>query len=291
MLKSMTGFGTLSTENENYLITIEVKSLNSKFMDLQLKLPKLYYDKDFEIRNLITKLLERGKAFVGIELQSKNASNQPKLALNKETIQYYLSELQSIYSDVSNADLLKIAMGLPDTMTSPDWNEKSEDDWVFIMEALNNCLKQFEEFRLQEGAMIQGKLTEYIDKIITNLEIIKEDGPARYSLIRERITKHLLEVTQNESFDRNRFEQEMIYYIEKLDIQEEIDRLGNHLSYFMETLQSADTNGKKLGFIAQEIGREINTIGSKANSAGIQRLVVEMKEELEKIKEQSLNVL
>lgn len=292
MIKSMTGYGISIHENDLIRVTVEVKSLNSKFLDLSLRLPKEFSDKEFEARNLITAILERGKINVMVDIQEKGQS-KPSVSINRTLVSQYYQDLLETSQQLgaNSSDLFRIALTLPNAMNSDGENTDSSENWKTVFDALKSAFEKCDEFRLQEGNGLQSKLGEYIQNIATALEKIETFDPQRIASIRERIKNHFEEYKQSENLDSNRFEQELIFYIEKLDISEEKVRLKSHLSYFMETMSLPDANGKKLGFIAQEIGREINTIGSKANDANIQRHVVNMKEELEKIKEQSLNIL
>ncbi len=292
MIKSMTGYGTVTVENEKFALTIEIKSLNSKFLDLSSRLPKFFSDKDADLRNLVSKYLERGKVSLSLDIEYKG-EQKPKVSINKEVVKGYYQELLSLAQEleVESQDIFRMALQMPDTYMTSGGNEAVEEDWLIVAKAIEDSLIQCEQFRLHEGEVLQTKLLEYILKIRTNLQKIVLINPTRIQAVRDRLHKQLNDLLKSEQYDNNRFEQEVIYYIEKLDIQEEIVRLEKHLDYFDECIKGKDANGKKLGFVAQEIGREINTIGSKANDADMQRLVVEMKEELEKIKEQSLNVL
>lgn len=292
MIKSMTGYGNFSSEDDKIKVLGEVKSLNSKFLDLTLRVPKEYSDREFEIRNLISSVLDRGKITISIEIQDKGEV-KPTASINRELVKGYYKDLKETAELLgeSNADLFRIALGMPKAINLEGEVKDNSQQWNVIFTAVKNALQKCDEFRLQEGQMLAGKLKEYIDKIETALAKITEFDPQRIVAVRERIKQHFEEYKMAELVDPNRFEQELIYYIEKLDINEEKVRLKNHLDYFLQTMRSPEASGKKLGFIAQEIGREINTIGSKANDANIQRHVVEMKEELEKIKEQVLNIL
>lgn len=292
MLKSMTGYGCHTQESEAVSVTVEVKSLNSKTMDLSLRTPRSINDKETDIRTLTGKILERGKVNVNIDISYK-LEQKPRITFNKETIKTYYIQLKEIAEEIGAdvTDLYRMAFLLPETYNNNMSEIDNSEEWSAVALALEAALKACDEFRAHEGAVLSGKLLEYTQKIRKNLALVKEQDPKRIQALREKIKKQLEEMLSSEQYDKNRFEQEMIYYIEKLDVQEEFVRLEKHLDYFEETLNSSEANGKKLGFISQEIGREINTIGSKANDAQIQRWVVEMKEELEKIKEQSLNVL
>lgn len=288
----MTGYGSFVFDSDQMTATIEVKSLNSKFLDLSLKIPRSFNDKDTEIRNLVTKFLERGKVSITVDLVYKT-EQKPKITFNKEIIKTYYQNLKDIAIEIGadTTDIYRMAFLLPETYNNNSTDTNYEEEWKQLAAAIEKAVIGCDKFRSEEGAILQNKLLEYSEKIRLNLQLVVGQDPKRIVHLREKLQRQINELVNSESFDKNRFEQEMIYYIEKFDIQEEIVRLGKHLDYFEEALKSEEANGKKLGFIAQEIGREINTIGSKANDAQIQRWVVEMKEELEKIKEQSLNVL
>jgi uncharacterized protein (TIGR00255 family) len=288
----MTGFGAFSAENDTLFVAVEIKSLNSKFLDLNLRLPKDFLDKEVEIRNYINQTIERGKVAFSIDVQNK-VLVKPKVFVNKELLKLYFEDLQAsaAYVGAESTDLFKLALQMPKVIESDYATEENPEEWAFILSVIAQAVEKFNAFRIQEGKAIADKFREYIQVIDAQLQLVTEKDPQRVESIRNRIQTHLEEHLKSETIDKNRFEQEMIFYIEKLDISEEKVRLKNHLNYFLETLQAKDSNGKKLGFIAQEIGREINTIGSKANDSDIQRFVVQMKEELEKIKEQSLNIL
>lgn len=293
MAISMTGFGAATLETEQLSITVEIRSLNSKFLDISYRLPKQFADKEIEIKNLFTDRFERGKVSFMLSFQQVDG-DQPKVRYNEVLFQRYYEELEKLANAVGaeKKDLYRLAVQSPDVITNVEADEASEEHWAkikgVVLEAIDHCV----DFRQQEGDALTAKLISYIEAIGDGLEQVKALEPQRAERVRERLQGHMGEIAKSEQFDKNRFEQEIIYYIEKLDINEEIVRLGNHLSYFTETINSDKSSvGKKLGFISQEIGREINTIGSKANDAQIQRIVVGMKEELEKIKEQTLNIL
>lgn len=292
MIKSMTGYGMAVAENDNIKVTTEVKSLNSKFLDLNLRLPKEFSDKEVEVRNLVSSLLERGKININVDIQEKG-DPKPSVSVNRELVKQYYNDLleTSQMLGANSTDLLRIALNMPKAINTEIENTDTSADWATISSSLKGAFEKCSEFRGQEGAELSVKLRDYIRKIESSLQKVDEFDPQRIQAIRERIQNHFEEYKQTEAIDSNRFEQELIFYIEKLDISEEKVRLKAHLKYFLETMDAPEGNGKKLGFISQEIGREINTIGSKANDANIQRNVVEMKEELEKIKEQVLNIL
>ncbi|MCS7004482.1 MAG: YicC family protein [Cytophagales bacterium] len=297
MLKSMTGFGAFQVDTEKYTLAAEIRSLNSnKGLDVSLRVSNLLSSREAEIKNMIANGLERGKIHCVVSIISKDASLQ-KLRINSLLAEAYYREIKSLADRLQapSQDLLRIVMLMPDVVSKETENdtEECEEIWESAQYALEKSIIACNEFRLQEGKMLAQKLLEYIHRIEQGLLKIEHYEPQRIVRIREKLRKHMEEWIRSEHFDGNRFEQELIYYIEKLDISEEKVRLRTHLNYFVETIQldSEHSHGKKLGFIAQEIGREINTIGSKANDADIQRIVIEMKEELEKIKEQSLNIL
>jgi uncharacterized protein (TIGR00255 family) len=291
MIKSMTGYGSANHEDDLIAINIETKTLNSKFLDIALKLPKQLNALEVDIKNLITKHLIRGKVSFGIEINHKTNLEKQKL-INSELFNQYFSELKSLGSGKTIGDdtLFNNVLALPDVVSKTDDNDIELDKNLFLnlcQEALKNC----SEFRLQEGKALENELSGSINSIAKKLEKIIIVDPVRIKMIKERIGGNIAEYVGSDKIDENRFEQELIYYIEKLDINEETSRLKNHLNYFQEVLGESESQGKKLGFISQEIGREINTIGSKANNADIQRLVVDMKDELERIKEQVLNAV
>lgn len=295
MIRSMTGYGQANIETEKQAIAVEVRALNSKSQDFSVRLPRQFNDKELEIRTLLGKKMERGKVSLSIDVQSKG-DVKAKLTVNRELVKAYFKDIESTYLEINPTghafDIFKIALSLPDAYISEQQSDNSASDyWPIVLETIEKAIDDCNKFRDAEGGTLQEKLTSYITTIRTLLTKVALRDPERLVAIRERISTHLQEVTKSEQFDANRFEQEMVYFVEKLDIEEEKTRLATHLDYFMETMSKGEDCGRKLGFIAQEIGREINTIGSKANDATIQKLVVEMKEELEKIKEQSLNIL
>lgn len=289
----MTGFGQAQHDDGQLQIGVEVKSLNSKFLDLGLRLPKALSDKELDVRNLISEKLERGKISVNIEYQ-RYGQNEIKQTYNEELFLAYYVQLKKLADRViapSYDSIFSTALNSPDVIQSKLVEEKLEDDWEkvkgTILKAIDNC----DTFRKAEGKSLESKLSEYIKSIGNSLAKVEELDPKRVQKIRERIKGNIVSFLGEEGYDTNRLEQEIIFYIEKLDIHEERVRLKTHLDYFLQITKEPQSNGKKLGFISQEIGREINTIGSKANDAEIQKFVVMMKEELEKIKEQLNNVL
>ena len=292
MLQSMTGFGSSRLDSEQYTISVEIRSLNSKGMDLSVRTPRYLSDREYEIRNMITKALVRGKVSVNIDY-SRNKSLKAKSNINRELLQVYYNELSQAADAVgaSKQDLFRLALHMPEVLQQDQEEEAGDADWTVVQPLLEEALKNINSFRADEGKALTAEIMSYIDRIRILLAEIEKHDPVRMENIRNRVRGHLTEISTSESFDKNRFEQEMIYFMEKLDIAEEKVRLINHLHYFTETVYLPEPTGKKLGFISQEIGREINTIGSKANDATIQHYVVEMKEELEKIKEQINNIL
>jgi uncharacterized protein (TIGR00255 family) len=291
MIKSMTGYGIASQENQTLAVSIEIKSLNSKYLDLSLRLPKEYADKELDVRNILNTAVERGKLSLSFEVRQKGEV-KPKVSINKELVALYFKELQETakLAGAEATNLFQTALTLPGSLDADTQLNDNEEQWNFISGILKEAIKKFDKFRLDEGQSITNKFNEYLDIIEGKLQRVIELDPQRIQNIRDRIKTSLVDL-QLENVDQSRFEQELIYYIEKLDISEEKVRLKTHLDYFRETMKSDESNGKKLGFIAQEIGREINTIGSKSNDASLQRCVVEMKDELEKIKEQVANIL
>lgn len=292
MIKSMTGYGIASQESENLKIHVEVKTLNSKFLDLNLRIPKSLNDKELEIRKIISDKLERGK--VALSLEYVDAAARPsKLAIDTPLFLAYYNELKNLAQEVNadTSDIFKLALQSPEVMLSENQLEDEGIHWELLKEKINEALAACDNFRITEGATLQAQLESSIREIGNMLGKIIEQDPLRIQNIRNRIKQNIEELSLKGTADENRLEQEIIYYIEKLDISEEKVRLKSHLDYFLEVMNMPTSQGKKLGFISQEIGREINTIGSKANDALIQKYVVGMKEELEKIKEQLLNIV
>lgn len=289
----MTGFGqATSTFRDDVSIIVEVKSLNSKFMDLSLRLPKAYSEKELEIRNFFTEQLERGKISVNIDIERSGKSIVQQHYDEDLFVAYYTS-LKRLADRVlaPYENLFQAALNSPDVIKGNGSNTASAEEWDAVKHCIFEAIKQCVDFRKTEGKTLQGKLVSYCESIESGLAIIESLDPKRVEKVRSRIKGRVEDFFGEEGFDENRLEQEIIYYIEKLDIHEERVRLKTHLDYFQQVLKGSSSNGKKLAFISQEIGREINTIGSKANDAEIQKHVVMMKEELEKIKEQLSNVL
>jgi uncharacterized protein (TIGR00255 family) len=292
MIKSMTGFGIAEAQNDNISVEVEIKTLNSKFLDLSLRLPKVLNSKEIEVRNLVTQQLIRGKSSVSINISKKNK----KLSLpniDQELFSAYLEKLSELEEANGRKfhDSMKMALEAPEIIKYDD-EQLSEEDNKLIIATLKTALDNCNEFRDTEGKTVGDILSGYINTISEKLDKAKKIEPKRMEKIRTRLQTNIKELTQSVDYDQERLEQELIYYSEKLDVNEEVERLSIHLKYFLDTLKSkAESHGKKLGFISQEIGREINTLGSKANDSDLQEQVIQMKEELEKIKEQSLNVL
>jgi len=281
----MTGYGKSVLQLPTKKISIELKSLNSKNLDLNARMPSMYREKELAIRSLIATKLVRGK--IDFSLYVEITGEETSSTVNQPVVKKYMEQLRNVVA-APETELLKMAIKMPDALNT-ERDEIDENEWQLIQTEIDNTLDKIQAFRYQEGKALE-KDFELRIRNIDNLlqEVIKID-PDRIEGVRARLEKGIAEI--KERVDENRFEQELVYYIEKYDITEEKVRLHNHLEYFIKSLNSADSNGKKLGFIGQEIGREINTIGSKANYAPMQKLVVQMKDELEKVKEQLLNVL
>lgn len=289
----MTGFGTSRLDNELLTLFVEIKALNSKYLDLGLRLPRNFsVEKELLLRNLIKEKMNRGKVSLTLELQLKQ--NPPQNSINKTLLKTYYQEIREVAEELqaNQSDIFRLAMLMPDVQTQKlDNVEALEEIWQYIQKAVIEAIEKCEKFRQNEGQNLIKAFDKNIKNISHLLEDIKKADPKRNENIKQRLQQKIKEIETHEKFDANRFEQEMIYYLEKLDISEEKVRLASHLEYFLKELKQKQISGKKLNFIAQEIGREINTIGAKANDATIQHLVVLMKDELEQIKEQSLNVL
>lgn len=287
----MTGYGIANFENDQLAIQVEIKTLNSKFLDINTKVPKEISPMENDLRKIIADRLLRGKVNFNVEISVKSGTNQA-LRINHELFNHYKQQIQQVTESmsISDSDLLNTILKSGDIFEQPQ-DKKDLIDRVTMIDLVNKALDQCDAFRSQEGLAVDTALKQFSLKIQNSLEEIKIKDPERIVQLKARINEGLKEISASEMADQNRFEQELIYYIEKLDISEEIVRLQNHIQYFNSTLNEADSQGKKLGFISQEMGREINTIGSKANNSDIQKLVVEMKDELEKIKEQVLNII
>ncbi|HTF20264.1 MAG TPA: YicC/YloC family endoribonuclease [Chryseolinea sp.] len=292
MIKSMTGFGQHTVDDGSVQISAEVKSLNSKFLDLNLRLPKIFSDKEIEVRNLISEQLERGKVSVVVEYQEYGDA-EIKHSYNQNLFVGYYSELKRLADRVVAPydNLFELALNSPDVIQSKLRESSDEESWKKVRACLIEALKKCEQFRCDEGNVLGKTLKDCTHVIASELKNVEVLDPKRVARIRERLKGNVVAFFGDEGYDMNRLEQEIIFYIEKLDINEERVRLKTHLDYFEGVLNEKQSNGKKLGFISQEIGREINTIGSKASDAAIQKHVVVMKEELEKIKEQLNNVV
>jgi len=291
MIKSMTGYGIASFDSGSTKYTVEIKSLNSKFLELSLRLPKIFSEKEFQLRNECSKQIERGKVNLSINVEQANTAVNAA-GIDTELLKHYYAQLKAVSNDLNEPvnNLLQLALGLPEVVKYAE-ETVSEEEWKVVENTFQQAMAAFQQFRSDEGNVLEQDIKYRIDIILQNLKLVEIEEPKRIPVIRERLNQFLSEAAGRDGIDQNRFEQELIYYIDKLDITEEKIRLKSHCDYFIETLKNADANGKKLGFISQEIGREINTLGSKANDANMQKLVVGMKEELEKIKEQLLNVL
>lgn len=286
MIQSMTGFGKATLQLPTKKITIEVKSLNSKGLDLNVRMPSLYREMELGLRNQIALKLERGKVDFSIFIES--TAEQTSTKVNVPIVKAYINQLREVYADADETELMKMAVRMPDTMKI-ERDEIDENDWVQIQTVIEEALQNILNFRKDEGMSLEKEFQLRIGNIRQYMTEALALDPERVQAIKDRLQTAISELKVN--VDENRFEQELIYYLEKLDITEEKVRLTNHLDYFLETINGTEANGRKLGFITQEMGREINTMGSKSNHAQMQKLVVQMKDELEKIKEQVLNVL
>ncbi|MBO5225656.1 MAG: YicC family protein [Parabacteroides sp.] len=290
MIQSMTGFGKVTAEFPSKKVTVEIKALNSKQLDLSTRIPSIYKEKEMSIRSLLLQSLERGKVEFNIYIEyiGKDTPTQ----INLTAVENYYNQIKNIADKLNIAlpsDWFQTLLRMPDVIKT-EAQEVNEEEWNTVQNTIKEAIQHLCDFRIQEGAMLQ-KLFEQkianIKRLLSEIEIYEKE---RIEKIKARITDNLEKIA-GQDYDKNRFEQEMIYYIEKLDVNEEKNRLDNHLKYFISTMESGQGQGKKLGFIAQEMGREINTLGSKSNHAEMQKIVVQMKDELEQIKEQVLNVL
>ena len=291
MIKSMTGYGLATNDFARAKYTVEIKSLNSKFLELSLKIPKSFSDKEFLLRNECSKQIERGKVNISISVEYAETTLKTS-SISQPLLKHYYDQLKASAIELGDtgSNLLQMALNFPEVVQYGA-DEATEDEWKTLYKTFEEALVNFQNFRQNEGNVLKQDLILRINNILEGMILISEQEPNRIPLIRERLNHFLEEAVGRVNVDNNRFEQELIYYIDKLDITEEKIRLKSHCDYFIEALKNKDANGKKLGFISQEIGREINTMGSKANDAKMQQMVVGMKEELEKIKEQLLNVL
>lgn len=282
----MTGFGKASLQLPTKKITIEIKSLNSKGLDLNVRMPSVFREMELGLRNQVAQQLERGKVDFSMYIEVTGEETATKV--NAPIVKAYIAQMRAILPEADATELMKMAVRMPDALKT-ERDEIDENEWKQIQSVIDEALININNFRRDEGASLEKEFRLRIGNIRSFMEQALLLDPERIQLIKERLQNAITELKTN--VDENRFEQELIYYLEKLDITEEKVRLGNHLDYFLETLSGKEANGRKLGFITQEMGREINTMGSKSNHAGMQKLVVQMKDELEKIKEQVLNVL
>ena len=292
MIQSMTGYGKADAQVEGKKIHVEIKSLNSKSLDLSARIAPLYREKEMEIRQIISQALERGKVEFNLWVEKEAVAQVA--SINADVVADYKNQIETISKnlgiDMSNTNLWELMVRLPDTTSAQVSEELSDEEWAVVRGAVEAAVQHLVDFRKQEGQALFGKFTQNIDHIEQLMLSIEPFEKSRVEKIRQRLEERLNEL-KGVDYDRNRLEQELIYYIEKLDISEEKQRLANHLNYFRETMTNGHGQGKKLGFIAQEMGREINTTGSKSNQAEMQNIVVKMKDELEQIKEQVLNVM
>ena len=288
----MTGFGKVTAELPSKKVTVEIKSLNSKQLDLSVRIPTIYKDKELALRSQLLQTLERGKVDFCLWIEKKEGAT-PATPIDPALVQAYYQRIKEISAATGipePADWFGTLLRLPDVLAKNEVQELSDEEWALAHEAVQRALDALVEFRRQEGIALEKKFREKIANISRLLTEVEPYEQERVGRIKERIVE-ALQKTLEVDYDKNRLEQELIYYIEKLDINEEKQRLANHLKYFIQTLEEGHGQGKKLGFIAQEMGREINTLGSKSNQAEMQRIVVRMKDELEQIKEQVLNVM
>ena len=293
MLQSMTGFGKSESVVNNKKVSVELRSLNSKFIDLSLKMPSLYKSKDVVIRSILSEALKRGK--IELTLHYDSIESEPNHFLNKSIIKDYYNSFESISKELAlkNADkidFLQQIMKMPDVLKT-ERKELSEDEWLVIEDLIKKASEDLIAFRKNEGKALEVDVMRHIESIATLLKKCNDYEEERIETVKTRLNKNLSTLHSQDDFNENRFEQELIYYLEKFDFSEEKVRLTKHLDHFTETVKDSALHGKKLGFIVQEIGREINTLGSKANHFEIQKIVVQMKDSLEKIKEQVLNIL
>jgi uncharacterized protein (TIGR00255 family) len=286
MILSMTGFGKASLQLSTKKITVEVKSLNSKGLDLNTRMPSVFRENELALRNLLALKLERGKVDFSLFIEVTGEDTSSKI--NVPIVKAYMAQMKAILPNADDTELMKMAIRMPDTMKT-EREEIDENEWKQIQIVIDDAIENMLSFRKSEGASLEKEFTLRIENIRSYMNQALVLDPERVTNIKERLQTAIDELKVN--VDTNRFEQELIYYLEKLDITEEKVRLTNHLDYFLQTLNGSEANGRKLGFITQEMGREINTMGSKSNHAEMQKLVVMMKDELEKIKEQVLNVL
>ena len=287
----MTGFGKATKSSNNKTVTIELRSLNSKFLDLNIKSPILFREKESEMKNIISKKLVRGK--IDLQITVEYTGEEIPTEINNNVVKNYYQQLSEIAKDLNisiSESSLQAIIRMPDVISTTN-RELKKEDVDLLYSALNDALDKIDEFRAQEGAITEKDLKTNILNIEQLLKEVEEPEKQRVEKVKNRIRANIEELIDKSKIDENRFEQELIFYIEKFDVSEEKVRLVNHCKYFLETMQSKEAQGKKLGFISQEIGREVNTLGSKANDAVIQKIVIQMKDSLEKIKEQTLNIL
>ena len=290
MIKSMTGFGKSATSINQKKISIEIRSLNSKQADISIRIPSVYKEKELELRAKINQYLERGKIEFNLYVEQTTAT--PNYQINESLFKNYYNELKRLSDELGEqSDLIKIVAGMPDVFQKEEKQALDESEWETIVELTTKALQDIDAYRTDEGNTLQKEMELRINNIQELLNKVELYEKERIITVRERISAHLDEIVNGNQVDKDRLEQELVFYIEKFDISEEKQRLQSHLDYFMDTMNDKDSQGKKLGFISQEMGREINTLGSKANHSELQKIVVEMKDELEKIKEQILNIL
>lgn len=288
----MTGYGLAGFEDDTFILSVEVKTLNSKFLDLSIRSPKQFSEKESEIRNMVNAVLERGKVNISIDFSKKSGEELP-IGFNVALFSSYYNKYKEMADSVGSGtlDLFKIALQSPNVMTQATEKTSVLEEWEVVKKYVQEALIKCDAYRTDEGSVLADKFKENLSILRIGLESIMKEDPIRKDRIRQRIRNNFKDWLEENDFDKNRFEQELIYYFEKVDITEEIVRLKTHLDYFEKNMNDETNQGKKLGFISQEIGREINTIGSKANDASIQKHVIVMKDELEKIKEQALNII
>ena len=290
MIQSMTGYGKKTIQLPTKKITLEIKSLNSKNLDLNVRIPSYYKEKELEVRKTISTHLRRGK--IDFSIYVEMTADESLTSINSALVRNYMQQLRNILqSGVTNdVELLQMAVRMPDALKT-EREELDEAEWEIISKGISEVIEKLIDYRTEEGKAMDADFRKSIETISDLLEDVKTLDTERLSAIRTRLDKAIEEIKSKNQVDRNRFEQEVLFYLEKMDINEEKVRLASHLDYFLKTMDSTESNGKKLGFISQEMGREINTTGAKANFAPMQKLVIQMKNELEQIKEQVLNVL
>lgn len=286
MIQSMTGFGKASLQLPTKKITVEVKSLNSKGLDLNVRMPSVYREMELGLRNIISQKLERGKVDFSIYIEITGEETSSKI--NVPIVKGYINQMKAVIPNADETELMKMAVRMPDALKT-ERDEIDENEWNEILKVVDDAMKNIASFRVDEGKSLENEFIMRIENIRNFMNQAVSMDTERIETVKNRLRTALAELEAN--VDENRFEQELIFYLEKYDITEERVRLENHLNYFIETIAGTEANGRKLGFITQEIGREINTMGSKSNHSEMQKLVVMMKDELEKIKEQVLNVL